>query len=86
MVLKVVFPSESFIDSFIGLWNNSPRHHTDSLHTIKPKRFASVFPAEEDTVGQGSVAVREGGHLRGGQMRGGQMRGCGRGGNMQLFH
>ena len=64
MVLKVVFPSESFIDSFIGLWNNSPRHHTDSLHMIKlSKRFASVFPAEEDTVGQGSVAVRGGGGI-----------------------
>jgi hypothetical protein len=87
-ILKVIFPSESFIDSFIGLWNSSPRCHTDSLHTIKlSKRFASVFLAEEDTVGQGSVAVRGGGHFRGGQIRGGQMRGCGRGGNnMQFFH
>jgi hypothetical protein len=63
-VLKVIFLSESFIDSFIGLWNSSPRHHTDSLHTIKSsKRFTSVFPAEENMVSQGSVAVRGGGHF-----------------------
>lgn len=79
---------ESFIDSFISLWNSSPRRQTDSLHTIRlSKRFTSVFPAEDDTVGQGSVAVRGGGHFRGGQVRGGQIRGRGRSGNnMRLFH
>ena len=81
-VLKVKFPQESFIDVFINLWNNSPRRHTDSLHSIKlAKRFSSVFPTNEEVVWQGSMGQRGGG-FRGGRGRGGRGRGMN---NMQFF-